>query len=176
MKYIISFIAIGLFSFMAQANPEITVSNTSSFCHWPQNANNGNNETFQGSCVGSVTQNADGTGNGAVRMVVNYGPGSSPYQSYAQFHEGNAPNLTCELEDTNGTQYNSEEWSFAAFVTQYTDETLLEAFNAALGSDDPAYDLDGDGVVTYYDFSKFSLSVYHTQVVYNLTCLNGVQQ
>jgi hypothetical protein len=159
------------------ANPEISVNANSSFCHWPQDSNNANNESFQGSCSGTVTQNADGTGTGSVRMVVQYPYGQAPFADTTTFDGLTAPALDCEMDDTNGTSYvSADDWEFSAVPKDIMNKHKLRRFQKHMGTDNLTYDLNGDGVINGLDIGLFRKRYGYTEVTYSMTCRNGVQQ
>jgi len=172
------------------ANPEISVNANSSFCHWPQDANNANNESFQGSCTGTVTQNADGTGTGSVRMVVKYPYGQAPYSAdpvvsngvkpivrVTRFNGATAPNLDCEMDDTNGTAYvSADDWEFSAIPKDVINPLKVKQFEKHFFTDDAEHDFNGDGFVDYADMTILKYEQGYTEVTYYMTCRNGAQQ
>jgi len=159
------------------ANPEISVNANSSFCHWPQDANNANNESFQGSCTGTVTQNADGSGTGSVRMVVQYPYGQATFSKVTRFDGVTAPDLDCEMDDTNGTAYvSADDWEFVARPKDVLNRWKVKQFEKHFFTDDDEYDLNGDGFVDFKDMSLFKAEYGYTQVTYSMTCRNGIQQ
>lgn len=166
-----------------QADPEITVSSDSSYCHWPQDADNANNETFQGSCTGKVTVTINAgvvTADGSVRMVLTDLFGSSPYASNTILSENaNKPNdnLQCILNDSNGNTYISQNWYFSAYPeTVRGSHRKISDFKDHFGTVNSKYDFNRDGVVNFADIAAFNARYRYTKTTYALTCRDGVQQ
>jgi len=144
------------------------------FCHYvtPEGFANGNddNEVFYANCENSIRQNQDGTGTGSNTVKVKYPAGAIPFTGEYTF-TGADTGVDCVMVDSNGTTYVTQNWT----ATYEAEVEGLDDFNDAFFTDDPEYDLNGDGFVDYADLTIFSADA-KGRIKYTLACYNGVQQ
>ena len=95
----------------ADSGPEIDISDN--YCHFVKSADNGNNEIFAAGCDGKIAADGQGNANGYAQIV------ERVTKEAANALLGDQVNIeitseesadTCEMIESNGTRYNSENW------------------------------------------------------------------
>jgi hypothetical protein len=104
MKSIVVLLILAFIPFMAFAqSPEIDIGGN--WCHFARSAQDANDEVFVGGCDGQIDV-VDNKANGYARIHRRNGTGLKTQVITSE----DAPEIQCQLVESNGTTYTSNEW------------------------------------------------------------------
>jgi len=95
----------------ADPGPEIDISDN--YCHFVKSADNGNNEVFAAGCDGKIAADGRGGASGYARIVEWVARAEAKTilgDQTSILITSEESNDVCEMIESNGRQYNSENW------------------------------------------------------------------